>query len=259
MKNILKLLIFYFFLFCQVCGNAQIKNGAVFRLVGGSLIQGELLSSNSNFEVRLIDNSIYEVKKNSVTKAFLPEEITLFANGKYNLKKGFLFYYSSGFGTGLAGLNLAGGYQFGNQFEAGGGFGFHTNLFSIPVGNSINTFFNINSYPIFISGKYFFLKEKLLKPYAKLLVGLNNNQTDWGISKINNGFMFETGFGLAFSGRKKTRFFTEILQYNTKVKGIALSNQWDPNTGASTNTDINFNLWINKIIIRFGLFIQILN
>lgn len=240
--------------------NCQVKNGAVFNIAGGSKIQGELLSSDSVYKVRLLDQSVYSINKSSVTSAYLPEDITLFANGKYNLNRGVALYLSTGINGNGAAFDIYGGYRLGNGFEAGMGFGFHENSFTIPVVNNNFNWYWVNSTPLYLSGKYFFLRDKLINPYAKIQFGINNNRADWGITKINNGLMFETGVGVAFSGRRRTRMFCELLQYNTHAKGIANNEVWDWNTGTViSNTDINFNIWINTIMFRFGLFINFLD
>lgn len=239
---------------------AQIKNGAIFHIAGGSKIQGELLNSDTAFNVKLLDNSVYTIKKNSVNRAYLPDEIILFPDGKYNINKGIYLYSSLGIGgIDHNSFDFYGGYMLGNGFEAGVGIGFHTNSFSIPITNG-NAFFSVNSYPIYLSGKYFPLKKSKLRPYAKFLAGINNNSENdsfggigSNIENLQSGPVIETGVGLLFSGRKRTRFFMELMQYNSYVKGTAFN--FDPATNTSFPAD--FSIWINRIVFSFGMTIEI--
>lgn len=247
------LLLFYAFSY-----KTQINNGAIFEIIGGNVLKGELLSSDSTFKVQLVDNSIFDIRKSSVTQAYMPEQIILFPSGKYNLRKGPVIYFSQSFSPNHFGVDIFGGYQFGNGFEAGFGFGYHLNSLNLPVANSNFQWIDLNSYPIYLGGKYFIFKDKILKPYAKLNMGLNNNSPNWGVSLVKNGLMIESGFGLAFSGKKNLRAYFEINQYNSKARGTSVVENWDWNTNTLlSSTDVDFNVWFNKITFRLGLFFQI--
>lgn len=238
-------------LFIGQLGVSQaIENGAIFEVLGGSIIKGELFESDTTFKIRLSNETVVSLKKNGITKSYMPDEINLFANGNFNYKKGFLVYLENGFSGFHYRANLFGAYLLDNGIEFGLGIGYHRNALNIPASNSF-TFIEVNSYPIYASGKYFLLQNTLKKPYVKASFGYSNNKaSDWAnVANIKNSVMFEAGVGVAFSSKAIGKWYLEVLQYNLHAKGESYS--FNPNSLGN----IGFDVWFNRIVFNFGVFI----
>ena len=231
--------------------HAQIENGSVLKLSGGSIIKGELLSSDSVYKVKLLDGSVFDIKKHSVSKILTPEQVILFSNGKYNYKGGFLLYANLGFGTDHSSGNISFARPIRDDLELSLGIGIHSNWLGVPIANWIS-FSEVIGYPIFLSGKYYVFPKAIRRPYITGTVGYNNNSADasWSMTKLSGGPLFELGLGMSFSSRNKTRFYCEIVQYNSYAKGSMLPTDFN-----ILSETVDFNVWFNKIVFRTGIFI----
>jgi hypothetical protein len=157
-------------------------------------------------------------------------------------------YFQNGFSTNHTDIEAYLGYLFREDIEVGLGIGFHTNFLDIPASNTF-ALIDVESYPIFVSGKYFVMPQYIRKPYVKLTVGYNNNSKGLSLSQVSSGPMFEAGLGVAFSSKRKTKFFMELLQYSSYAKGSI------PNINVNSLSDIDFDVWFNQIVFKFGMFI----
>lgn len=230
-------------------GFSQIENGAIFEIIGGSTIKGELIDADSVFKVRLPNETIVDIKKNGILKSWLPEEINLYPNGKFNYKKGILFNFDIGFSESHTSMNLLLTNSLENGFEYGLGLGYHYNFLDIPASNTW-TWIDVNSLPIFLTGKYHLPIKTSFKPYVKASAGYSNNITSWTTTQVNDGVMFQGGIGVSFSTQKSTKWYMELTQYSLHAKGQATS--FDVNF--NPNTPINFDVWFNKIVFNVGFF-----
>lgn len=230
---------------------AQINNGTVLELYGGSIIKGELLHTDSLYHLKLLDGTTINIKKHSVEKILTPDGITLFSNGKYNYKRGFLFYANVGFAQDHSSGNLSFAKPIIDELEVSLGLGIHSNWLGVPIANGIS-FSEIISYPVFVSAKYYVLPKAIRRPYVIGTVGYNNNSQDasWGMSNLSSGPLFEMGLGMSFSSKRRTRFYCEIVQYNSYAKGSMVPGSFDV-----LSETIDFKVWFNKIVFRTGIFI----
>ncbi len=250
--NLIKLNLLILLMLTGLIVNGQVKNGVVYKLRGGNTLKGELLSSSSSvIKVKLVDSSIHEINPGSVKKSYGPDNITLYDNGSYRTTNGGSLYLSCGLSFDHVSVNITYNQKLGPHFEAGIGLGYHENWFDIPANNT-NQWFIVQGTPLFLNGKYFPLKQTRIRPYIKASIGLNNNFTNWEILEINNKLMYELGFGSTFPITNNIQLFAEINQYSTQAKGIGTT--WDFDAGTQSNVNINFNIWINQIVPRAGLF-----
>lgn len=231
---------------------SQIPNGAIFHLPGDNKVKGELSVSDTAYHLRIYNNTVLTFKKYDALKAYFPDEIYLFSNGKFNYKKGLLYSYELTAGlnhtSNNLGLSYASGYY---GLEYGLTVGAHWNSISFTAINNW-IWLDINSYTFSGVVKYFPFNNMLNRPYAKASIGYANNST-WnfaGETSVSNSALFEFGIGFNFSSKGRIKYYLELVQYNMKVNGT-FTDEVNTNQGVPSVTE--FNLWLNRFMVRFGL------
>ena len=205
-------------------------------------------------------------------KIYFPENIILFNGSKFHYQKGFVFEVS--YGTTWIGnaFDFSTNWKF-KDVELGLGSGLHNNSIPITI-QDIDLTIEPSTSPHYLQAKYN-LTDSYMRFYLKGVVGLiltnpfssqsssssntftasnntttttvnNGNDNEMGTT-IDKGVLFEAAIGFSFASKKKVKHYLELSQYSQKVSGI--------HTDAfnSNVSDINFNIWINRIQLTYGI------
>ncbi len=263
------LLLLSVFYFAQ---HKRIHNGAIIYLIDGSKLVGELVENNkSDLKLKLISGDVVTLLPKHRRKTYLPQEIVLFNGSKFHYQKGFVFEMS--YGTNWRGnaLDFSTNWKF-KDVELGLGTGIHNNSIPITI-QDIDLIIEPNTRPHYLQAKYN-LTDSYMRFYLKGVVGLiltnpfsnqsstssssittsNNNTTvvnnnslnDFG-TRVNSGVLLEGAIGVTFASKKKVKHYLELSQYSQRISGT--------HTDAfnSNFSELDFNIWINRIQLTYGI------
>jgi len=227
-----------------------VENGAVFKfkrkwykhnMVYGSLLQ----SDNGKQNVETMSGDTISFPTDSARKYYLPEQITLYDNGRYNYAKGKTKNLSIGMSRDHVNLDFVYGYRVNKHLDIGVGIGFDHNAFYFHTTNDFHDIRIVGS-PLFIQSRYnMYFKRRCL--YLKGKVGMNNNSEAGNITEINNGLVLEGGAGILFPSRINTRFYFEFSQYTSHAVGAA--NVASPDV----LSDVEFDVWFHRFLFTLGV------
>ncbi len=230
---------------------SQIPNGAIFHLPGDNTVKGQLFVSDTAYHLTLYNKTVLSFSKYDALKAYLPEEIYLFSNGKFNYKKGFLFGLEATSGINHVSSNLSVTYtpNF-HGIEYGMNIGSHLNFVDFSaITNWV--WLDVSSFTVSGLIKYYPLQTSLRRPYVKASVGHASNSIPnfAGNTTIKNSAVLEFGLGYTFSSKSRTKWYVELTQYNMKINGTFTDNV-NTNQGVAPITE--FDIWLNRLMLRFG-------
>ena len=223
-----------------------LENGAIFKLHDGSYLIGELVSYNeSPYRLKILTGDTVTISPLITKKIYLPNEISIYQKGKYTYKEGLVISLSDGLSSDHNNFDVKAGYLFRNRFEAGAGFGIHSNSFWLQTISS-NHFADVVSTAYYVHGKYF-IYQSAKKVYATGKFGFANNHRNRQLTSVNNGITMEGGVGVLFASRKRSKYFLELSQYTSHAKGFLISND------VNALSDIEFDVWFHRIVFTFGI------
>lgn len=235
--------------------NAQkitiVENGAIYKFKYHKFkhhkrVNGALLSEDNSVKViETIEGDTITFNLDSVRKAYLPDQIRLFSDGKFHYNDGKLNNYSLGLSDRHVNLDYSFSWRLNYKFEIGGGIGFHYNTFEFFTSNNAH-YIDVISFPMFVQAKYAFTNYRK-RLYLKGRVGYANNIETWNMASMKDGIMLEGGLGILFASKMRVRHYFELSQYTSYAKGSAEL------TDPDVLSDVDFAVWFNRFIFTYGI------
>lgn len=189
----------------------------------------------------------------------------------FTIKK--VFFFEMSYGTNWVGnaLDFSTNWKF-KDVELGLGTGIHNNSIPIKI-QDIDLIIDPTTSPQYLQAKYN-LTDSYMRFYLKGVVGLilsnpfsnqsstssssiitsnnnttvvNNNSLNNFGTRVDNGVLLEGAIGVTFPSKKKVKHYLELSQYSQRISGVH-------NDAFNSNvSDVNFNIWINRIQLTYGI------
>jgi len=251
MFNKIHFLIFLliFFSYSLVYGqkNVPLENGSIFYLNDGSKLIGKVINDfDDTKHIEIITGDTVTLQSGLINKQYLFDEVSIYNNARFHYKKGFLINYSMGFSYIHYNTDFSLNMRFDNRFELGLGLGFHYNELDF-ITSSSSHWLTVNSIPFFAQGKYI-LNDGTKRFYLRGKLGYSYNKfASWDISNVKNGVMLDGALGLMVSSKKRFKYYLELSQYTSSISGTL------ENSEPTAISDIDFNVWFNKIVFTLGI------
>lgn len=235
--------------------NLQAQNKAIIKLYDGSKIVGTYVEDTldkNTYNVVLITGDTVSIHDRFIASSRLPKDVNVFSKSKFHYKDGAFLHSNIGLSPGRHFTwNIGFSYIFKNKFEIGADLGVSNNTFIVP-GTTFSQWVSVTGFPITLTGKYYLVNESS-RLYLKGAVGSTNSITTWEVRDVNNSFTAEGGIGISFASKSRTKWYLELGQYTAHARGIARNWQWDWTTEQTSSSDINFNVWFNRVVFRVGV------
>jgi hypothetical protein len=227
---------------------------SIVRLYNGSVYIGEIKSDlGQEIEMILADGNRIKVKKFQVKEYLSSEDVRVFDDGKYQISKGTFFQLGLGFNLGNSTseddervstlLNFNYLYHLNQKWVLGAGIGFEF-MEAEVAGFQFDTQF----VPLYAYGRYYLLDGKRrLYLYSRLGYGFPAEE-----SEVRNdhegGGQFQTGIGLLFPSKGKTRFNISLGYHYQQTNG---QESFIDNFGNEVATV--FDIQIQRVILAFSM------
>jgi hypothetical protein len=227
-----------------------IPDGEIYKLKGGRKVIGKTISKSSqDISVETFWGDTANILKSRVSKHFESDEIDVYKNGKYNLKKGWKLHHEVGFFADHIHSEFTFSKPIGGRVDLGVGLGHHFNSFSFASAVDWH-FIEVHSIPFYAKGRFYFNKGSV-RLFAEGKFGYAINIPTNSTPTANNGIVMDAGLGVYFATSYRIRHSVAIKQYALTASGEA-RNWSDEAISNITFSDFQFNTIVLSYSIEFG-------
>lgn len=239
-----------FLLFICCCGTAQNEqlDKAIIYTFDGSVFIGEIVAENDlELMMQVVTTDIITVNKGMINRMYRGEhEVLIHRGGKIHYNSG--VFFSTTFGGGGTDTNSSGEWDFilgkrlNKYYSVGIGMAFTNHTLDL-----VFTTLDPGFIPVYGYGRYY-LTHKRARLFGAAKLG-------WGFPsgfgfEINHsgGLYFQPSVGIHFASKKARRFIIAIA--NT-IQNVSGNNVFFDQFSNPVTT--NYNLWMNRVLIKIGI------
>lgn len=245
-----------FFLFAFLSLDAQESSTTIKYQDGSTFIGKVIAETETELTMVLSSNDTLRVNKDFIDKRRrIPNNALVFNKNKFHYTD--TWFWNIGLGFGLSHsptsqIDIGFGKRLNKDWAVGVGLGLHTYQpgFTWDIIDGYLTPYVHGRYYLSDSRVRFFVDARL--GYG-LEARMNNIVWGWGITNREqlDGLSGGLGVGLNFASKKNVRYLIGIFQNVQHARGSYTQNRFD-----NLPTDVNYNLWYNRPVLRFTMEIK---